>query len=83
MKYRFEPGVTYIIRTRTGTQIKARQHCMTYLCWNESMKQHEFNARPAAGTQSLQEDEILSKEPVGHVGGGRSNPAHYVNQMAP
>jgi hypothetical protein len=81
MKYRFEPGVTYIVRTRTGSQIKARQHCMTYLSWDADRKVHIFNARPAAGTQALRDEDILSKEPVGPRRGGRENAAHYMNQM--
>jgi len=78
------PGQLYRIRTQIGQQTLEREHVLTFLDYS-TMNEGElfFNARPIAGTQTLNWVDIISVEHVGSNGtpGPRANHKHYVNKV--
>lgn len=53
-------GHQYIIRTLTPPQRLAREHCLTYVGKHFSGHSLVFDARPIAGTQILDSNDIVS-----------------------
>jgi hypothetical protein len=75
----FVPGRVYVIRTLTPPQRIPRESCLTFLGSN-SDGTLSFNARPVAGTQSLDPKNIVSKRVVRNSSPGRDYDGHYINR---
>jgi hypothetical protein len=70
-------GFKYLIVHQVGAQRFSRMSLMTYLGANPFGDVREFDARPAAGTQKLLDDQILAIAPVAD-----QSMDHYVNKRA-
>jgi hypothetical protein len=62
---RLREGQRYRVTYRLDGQRYDRQFVGTYLGWNRTFERHDFNLRPAAGTGSLLDPDILSVAEVG------------------
>lgn len=70
-------GYMYRIQTLTGAQKLKREHLMTYMDENVYGKLL-FNARPFAGTQELDPDDIVGIVPVRP---SADTTVHYMNKV--
>jgi hypothetical protein len=69
-------GQKYKVRHRImGVQRRDRESVMTYLGIDRTFTETQWNARPAAGTESLRPQNILAFTPVA------SHVEHYVNHL--
>lgn len=78
-----QAGREYLIRTRTAGQRHPREWRMSYLgtCGDGTgAYAYQFNARPAAGTQTIAPESILATKELG-PSGGREDPRRYVAKV--
>jgi len=76
--YVWEQHATYVLDVLLPLKRKPRRSCMTYL-GTDSDGLLQFNARPAAGTQTLEQSWIVRAEKLSRTQ-GRDDTRHYVNR---
>jgi hypothetical protein len=72
-------GHEYLVRTKFSSQQYQREWRMSFLGNDQDGTQFIFNARPAAGTQTLTPDSIFATKDLG-PSAGRDDAKRYVNK---